>query len=46
VERASVPVPPELSIANPEPLRVGGKGPAKGNDQYAGEIDNVFVTIS
>jgi hypothetical protein len=46
VERAWVRVPPALSIANPEPLRVGGKGPARGNDQFAGEIDNVFVTIS
>jgi hypothetical protein len=46
VERAWVRVPPNLSIANPEPLRVGGKGPAKGNDQFAGEIDNIFVTIS
>lgn len=45
VERASMPVPPTLSIANAEPLRVGGKGPNKGNDQYAGEIDNVFLTI-
>jgi hypothetical protein len=45
VERAWVHVPPRLSIANPEPLRVGGKGPAKGNDQFAGEIDNVFVSI-
>jgi hypothetical protein len=45
VERASMPVPPALSIANAEPLRVGGKGPNKGNDQYAGEIDNVFLTI-
>ncbi|WP_034216720.1 LamG-like jellyroll fold domain-containing protein [Actinoplanes subtropicus] len=45
VARAWVPVPPRLSIANAEPLRVGGKGPAQGNDQYAGEIDNVFLTI-
>ena len=28
VDRAWVRVPPRLSIANPEPLRVGGKGPA------------------
>jgi hypothetical protein len=35
-----------LSIANAEPLRVGGKGPNKGNDQYAGEIDNVFLSIA
>jgi hypothetical protein len=40
-----VPVPPRLSIANAEPLRVGGKGAASGNDQFAGEIDNVFVII-
>jgi hypothetical protein len=46
LERASVAVPPTLSIANSEPLRVGGKGPNKGNDQFAGEIDNVFLTIS
>ncbi len=45
VERASLPVPATLSIANAEPLRVGGKGPSKGNDQFAGEIDNVFVII-
>ena len=46
VERASVPVPANLSIANAEPLRIGGKGPNKGNDQYAGQIDNVFLAIS
>jgi hypothetical protein len=46
VERAWVALPPGLSIANAEPLRVGGKGPSKGNDQFAGEIDNVFLTIS
>jgi Concanavalin A-like lectin/glucanases superfamily len=46
VQRAAVPVPAGLSIANAEPLRVGGKGANKGNDQYAGQIDNVFLTIS
>jgi hypothetical protein len=46
VQCASVAVPPTLSIANAEPLRVGGKGPARGNDQFAGEIDNVFLDIS
>lgn len=43
--RAWVPVPPMLSIANAEPLRVGGKGPGQDNDQYAGAIDDVFVSI-
>ena len=45
-ERKSVAVPATLSIANAEPLRVGGKGANKGNDQYAGRIDNVFLAIS
>jgi hypothetical protein len=45
VERATVPVPPGLSIANAEPLRVGGKGPGNGNDQFSGQIDNVYLTI-
>jgi hypothetical protein len=44
-ERAQVPLPPNLSIANAEPLRVGGKGAGKGNDQFSGQIDNVFLTI-
>jgi hypothetical protein len=43
--RAWVPVPPQLSIANAEPLRIGGKGPAPGNDQFAGAIDDVFIAI-
>lgn len=46
VERAWAPVPPTLSIANAEPLRVGGKGAGRGNDQYSGRIDNVFLTIT
>jgi concanavalin A-like lectin/glucanase superfamily protein len=44
-ERAAVPVPANLSIANAEPLRIGGKGANQGNDQFAGRIDNVFLTI-
>jgi hypothetical protein len=43
--RAWVPVPPMLSIVNTEPLRIGGKGPGSGNDQFAGAIDDVFVSI-
>ncbi|MGK5679980.1 LamG domain-containing protein [Actinoplanes sp. URMC 104] len=42
---AEVAVPADLSIANAEPLRVGGKGTSKSNDQFAGEIDNVFISI-
>jgi hypothetical protein len=46
VERAVTPVPPGLSIANAEPLRVGGKGAGAGNDQFSGQIDNVYLTIN
>jgi hypothetical protein len=45
VESGSVFVPPTLSIANAEPLRVGGKGANAGNDQYAGQIDDVHLVI-
>jgi hypothetical protein len=45
VEKARLPIPARLSIANPSPLRIGGKGTADGNDQFAGEIDNVFLDI-
>jgi hypothetical protein len=45
VPAASAAVPQSLSIANAEPLRVGGKGTSKSNDQFAGEIDNVFIAI-
>jgi hypothetical protein len=46
VEAGSVAVPPTLSIANAEPLRIGGKGANARNDQYAGQIDDVFLKIS
>ncbi|WP_189079916.1 LamG-like jellyroll fold domain-containing protein [Mangrovihabitans endophyticus] len=46
VERASVPVPASLSVANGEPLRIGGKGPSNRNDQFAGRIDDVYVVIA
>ncbi len=45
VQRAAVRIPASLSIANAEPLRVGGKGLSNSNDQFAGAIDNVFVVI-
>jgi hypothetical protein len=46
VDGGSVFVPPSLSIANAEPLRIGGKGANRGNDQFAGQIDDVHLTIS
>ncbi|NMO56759.1 hypothetical protein HH310_37000 [Actinoplanes sp. TBRC 11911] len=45
VVKAWVPVPPRLSIASDEPLRVGGKSAGDRDDQFAGEIDNVFLDI-
>jgi len=38
-------VPATLSIVNEQPLRIGGKGTAPNNDQFAGQIDDVFVAI-
>ena len=43
--RATRTVPASLSIVNTEPLRIGGKGTTANNDQYAGRIDNVYVSI-
>jgi hypothetical protein len=38
-------VPATLSVANNEPLRVGGKGLSPNNDQYHGAVDDVFVEL-
>ncbi|GGK35090.1 hypothetical protein GCM10010124_29710 [Pilimelia terevasa] len=38
-------VPRDLLLRSDQPLRVGGKHAAAGNDQFAGEIDEVFVSI-
>jgi hypothetical protein len=45
VPRGSVHVPPDVSIVNSEPLRIGGKNVSVDNDQYAGLLDDVFVAI-
>jgi hypothetical protein len=37
-------IPPSLSIVNDDPLCIGGKGTSPNNDQYAGAVDDVFVT--
>ncbi|MDP9798430.1 hypothetical protein J2S43_006942 [Catenuloplanes nepalensis] len=46
VARGSTRLPARLSIANPEPLRIGGKSVTANNDQYAGQVDDVYVTIN
>jgi hypothetical protein len=43
--RAAVTVPATLSIVNADPLRLGGKGIGPGNDQFHGELDDVYVTV-
>jgi hypothetical protein len=39
-------IPPGVSIVNADPLCVGGKGTGANNDQFAGAIDDVYVSIS
>ena len=39
-------IPPSLSIVNDDPLCIGGKGTSPNNDQFAGALDDVFVTRS
>ncbi|WP_033343429.1 LamG-like jellyroll fold domain-containing protein [Catenuloplanes japonicus] len=46
VRRGSTKLPATLSIVNAEPLRIGGKSVTVNNDQYAGLVDDVYVTIN
>jgi hypothetical protein len=45
LRRGEVAIPIDLSIVNDYPLRIGGKGKAPDNDQFAGTIDDVYVAI-
>lgn len=45
VRQARTAVPPNLSIANDVPLRIGGKGVVPNNDQFHGALDDVYVAI-
>lgn len=38
-------IPAALSVSNPHPLRIGGKGVHADNDQFQGAVDDVFVRI-
>jgi hypothetical protein len=38
-------VPASLSISNSDDLRIGGKGTSSNNDQFNGELDDVWVTV-
>jgi hypothetical protein len=43
--RGSTSVPADLSVRNRIPLSVGGKGSFSNNDQFQGELDDVWVSI-
>ncbi|GAA1590261.1 LamG-like jellyroll fold domain-containing protein [Actinoplanes couchii] len=45
VLRGRVRIPSRLSVANDQPLSIGGKGFYRDNDQFNGVLDNVWVWI-
>jgi hypothetical protein len=38
-------IPPNLTIVNTMPLRIGGKSVFRSNDQFNGAVDNVYVAM-
>ncbi|HWG99470.1 MAG TPA: LamG-like jellyroll fold domain-containing protein [Pilimelia sp.] len=46
VARGTVAVPPNLTVANDLPLRVGGQNLSNRTDQFGGALDDVFVAVS
>ncbi len=46
VPRGRMRVPAKLSVANDQPLSIGGKGFYRDNDQFNGVLDNVWVRIA
>ena len=44
--RGSTRIPASLSVANRNPLSIGGKGAYTDNDQFQGSLDDVWVAIS
>jgi hypothetical protein len=44
VPQGSTTIPADLAVSNTAPLRVGGKGPYRDNDQFQGTLDDVWVT--
>jgi hypothetical protein len=43
---AETPIPMGLLVSNDMPLRIGGKSVLRGNDQFNGAIDDVYVALS
>lgn len=38
-------IPADLTVANDVPLRIGGKGVGRANDQFHGEVDDVYLSL-
>lgn len=45
VARGTITVPAELSVVNTEPLSLGGKSAFGDNDQFHGELDDVWLAV-
>lgn len=43
--RGRVRLPVNMSIANGEPVRIGGRSVAQDNDQFFGSVDNVYLIV-
>ncbi len=46
VNRGQVTIPATLSIANANPLRIGGRGLTDSSDMYNGAIDDVYAQVA
>ncbi len=44
VPRGTATIPAELSVSNASPLRIGGKGAYRDNDQFHGTVDDVWFS--
>ncbi|MFC7528603.1 LamG-like jellyroll fold domain-containing protein [Actinoplanes sp. GCM10030250] len=43
--RGAVPVPSGLTVADDDPLLIGGKSVSQSNDQFHGSVDDVWIAI-
>jgi hypothetical protein len=46
VPQGSTTIPADLAVSNTAPLRIGGKGAYRDNDQFQGSLDDVWITMS
>ncbi|HEY2794038.1 MAG TPA: LamG-like jellyroll fold domain-containing protein, partial [Micromonosporaceae bacterium] len=38
-------VPKTVSVSNSDEVRIGGKGTSPNNDQFNGELDDIWITV-